>query len=133
VILIIGGLAAIALPMFLGQSQKAKDAAAKSLVRVAYEQAEEFYAEDGNYLRVNTTDMKAAEPSLDTWKFTAGNSGGGTRYNLTATSSYNNDGTHGFYISRGSWGRSGLTYYCTHPGTGGCRNAAGTPFGFGTW
>jgi type IV pilus assembly protein PilA len=45
VILIIGILAAIALPVFLGQQEKGQDAAAKSDVRNAYSQVEACYAD----------------------------------------------------------------------------------------
>ena len=45
VILIIGILAAIALPVFLGQQEKGQDAAAKSDVRNAYSQIEACFAD----------------------------------------------------------------------------------------
>ena len=45
VILIIGILAAIALPVFLGQQQKGQDAAAKSDVRNAYSHVEACFAD----------------------------------------------------------------------------------------
>ena len=45
VILIIGILAAIALPVFLGQQQKGQDAAAKSDVRNAYSHVESCFAD----------------------------------------------------------------------------------------
>ena len=45
VILIIGILAAIALPVFLGQQEKGQDAAAKSDVRNAYSQVEACFAD----------------------------------------------------------------------------------------
>ena len=48
VILIIGILAAIALPVFLGQQEKGQDAAAKSDVRNAYSQVEACYADSKN-------------------------------------------------------------------------------------
>jgi type IV pilus assembly protein PilA len=48
VILIIGILAAIALPVFLGQQEKGQDAAAKSDVRNAYSQVESCFADSPN-------------------------------------------------------------------------------------
>jgi len=48
VILIIGILAAIALPVFLGQQQKGQDASAKSDVRNAYSHVESCYADSPN-------------------------------------------------------------------------------------
>ncbi len=49
VILIIGILAAIALPAFLGQRAKGQDSAAKSDARNVVSQAESFYTEGNTY------------------------------------------------------------------------------------
>ena len=49
VILIIGILAAIALPAFLGQRARAQDTAAKSAVREAQTAMETFYTDNQNY------------------------------------------------------------------------------------
>jgi type IV pilus assembly protein PilA len=49
VILIIGILAAIALPSFLGQQKKGQDASAKSNARNAVSQVETFFAENETY------------------------------------------------------------------------------------
>ena len=51
VILIIGILAAIALPSFLGQQKKGQDASAKSDVRNAVTQVESCYADTQDYSR----------------------------------------------------------------------------------
>jgi type IV pilus assembly protein PilA len=66
VILIIGILAAIAIPSFLSQSGKANDASAKSLVRTA-ETAAETYAADHNgaYKGMSVAEAQALEPSLN--------------------------------------------------------------------
>jgi type IV pilus assembly protein PilA len=50
VILIIGILAAIALPSFLGQQKKGQDASAKSNARNAVSQVETFFAENETYV-----------------------------------------------------------------------------------
>src|SRR3954462_4173476 len=50
VILIIGILAAIALPAFLGQKDKGSDASAKSTARNAASQIESCYAGKGTYV-----------------------------------------------------------------------------------
>jgi type IV pilus assembly protein PilA len=65
VILIIGILAAIAIPSFLNQKSKANDAAAKSQVRTA-ETAAETYSTDNNgeYLNMTEAKLKAIEPTL---------------------------------------------------------------------
>jgi type IV pilus assembly protein PilA len=50
VILIIGILAAIALPAFLGQRQRAQDTEAKSAVREAQTAMETYYTDQQNYV-----------------------------------------------------------------------------------
>ena len=54
VILIIGILAAIALPAFLGQQQKGEDADAKSNARNAVSQIESCYANEQDYSKCKT-------------------------------------------------------------------------------
>jgi type IV pilus assembly protein PilA len=65
VILIIGILAAIAIPSFLNQKTKATDASAKELVRTA-QTAAETYATDhgGSYVGMNATGLNAIEPTI---------------------------------------------------------------------
>ena len=76
VIIIIAILAAIAIPTFLGQRQKAQDAAAKSLVRNAMTSIESSYVDNRTFLPATMTDvvLKAIEPSI-TFQV---NAGGGT-------------------------------------------------------
>ena len=68
VIIIIAILAAIAIPTFLGQRQKAQDAAAKSLVRNAMTAIESAYVDTQNIRpdQRGMTDaaLKAIEPSI---------------------------------------------------------------------
>jgi type IV pilus assembly protein PilA len=65
VILIIGVLAAIAIPSLLGQKSKAYDAAAKELVHSAATTAE-TYASDhgGSYAGMSRTELQKYEPTL---------------------------------------------------------------------
>jgi type IV pilus assembly protein PilA len=65
VTLIIGTLAAIAIPSFLGQGDKAQDSASKSMTRNAASAAE-AYATDkkGDYSAMVIGDLTAIEPSL---------------------------------------------------------------------
>ena len=65
VILIIGILAGIAIPTFINQTSKAKDGAAKVLVRAA-ETAAESYATDhgGAYTGMSIAELQAIEPTL---------------------------------------------------------------------
>jgi type IV pilus assembly protein PilA len=66
VVLIIGILAAIAIPSFLGQRDKAKDAQAKSAARTA-QTAMETCATDnnGDYTSCGSAALIAIEPTLD--------------------------------------------------------------------
>jgi type IV pilus assembly protein PilA len=65
VILIIGILAAIAIPAFLNQKSKAQDAGAKVQARTA-QTATETYSTDhnGEYTGVNVEELKKIEPTL---------------------------------------------------------------------
>jgi type IV pilus assembly protein PilA len=65
VILIIGILAAIAIPSFLSQKSKASDASAQELARTAETTAETFATDhQGVYTGFNTTEAHAYEPSI---------------------------------------------------------------------
>ena len=66
VIIIIAILAAIAIPTFLGQRQKAQDAAAKSIVRNAMTAIESAYVDSHTYAPATVTAavLNAIEPSF---------------------------------------------------------------------
>jgi type IV pilus assembly protein PilA len=67
VILIIGILAAIAIPAFLNQKSKASDASAKELVRTAETAAETYATEhNGDYGGLSITKLHEVEPTLQT-------------------------------------------------------------------
>ena len=67
VILIIGILAAIAIPSFLSQKSKAQGASAKELARTE-ETTAETYATDhgGSYAGMTVAELKAYEPTINT-------------------------------------------------------------------
>ena len=65
VVIIIGLLAAIAIPAFLGQRDKANDAAAKSLVRNSSTAVEAAYADTQNYATITAAAVEAIEPNID--------------------------------------------------------------------
>lgn len=95
VVIIIGLLAAIAIPAFLGQRDKANDAAAKSLVRNGATAMEAYYADGNTYTGADATKLTAIEPNI---KWDAANSdaaqnqvkftvpAGGESYTLVSTS-----------------------------------------------
>lgn len=65
VILIIGILAAIAIPSFLSQKSKASDASAKELARTAQTVSETIATDnEGNYTKVSKAEVKAYEPTV---------------------------------------------------------------------
>ena len=64
VILIIGILAAIALPAFLGQRQKAQDTEAKTAVRTAATAMKTYYTDTQDYTAATVAKLVAIEPSL---------------------------------------------------------------------
>ena len=63
VVIIVGLLAAIAIPAFLGQRDKANDAAAKSLVRNAATAMEAAFTDQQTYL-LNDATLKGIEPNI---------------------------------------------------------------------
>ena len=94
VILIIGILAAIAIPSFLNQKGKANDASAKSQARTAQTAAETIATDnDGSYSNVSVSQLQATEPTLkDTSSATVSVSGvSGTGYTVTSTSATTGD------------------------------------------
>jgi type IV pilus assembly protein PilA len=104
VVLIIGILAAIAIPSFLGQRNKAKDAQAKSMARTA-QTAMETCATDhnGSYASCDKAALVAIEPTLnDTSGATLDDPSGqsATGYTVGATSSTGSD----FTITRNTGG-----------------------------
>ncbi len=96
VILIIGILAAIAIPSFLNQKSKANDASAKELARTAQTTAETIATDQsGSYATVTQTTLNATEPSIPITA-AAGNayisaaSGTATGYTVTALATSGN-------------------------------------------
>jgi type IV pilus assembly protein PilA len=67
VILIIGVLAAIAIPAFFAQTAKANDASAKELVRTAETMAETLASDNsGSYSQVSLTSLPTVESTINT-------------------------------------------------------------------
>jgi type IV pilus assembly protein PilA len=127
VILIIGILAAIALPAFLNQRSKAQDANAKSVVRTAQTAMETYYTDNQTYVGATTAKLVGIEPSLTDALAAppAGNSltiGAGlsaTGYDLTVTSKSSDAGNFTIKNVGGAVTRSG-----TKPDKGGCNSSS---------
>ena len=64
VILIIGILAAIALPAFLNQREKAQDSEAKSAARTVQTAMETYYTDNQSYAGVTIAKLKTIEPAI---------------------------------------------------------------------
>lgn len=123
VMLILGLLAAIAIPAFFNQRDKARDADAKSAARTA-QTAIETYATDhgGSYTGATEGDLKGIEPTLN--NLATGDLGvtpteSGKGYAVSAKSQTGNI----FYIRRADTGETVLR--CTQPGKAGCPSAVG--------
>ena len=121
VILIIGILAAIALPTFLGQQKKGQDASAKSDARNLVSQVEACFSDTQDYTQCNTAS------ALGTTGLDYGTAAGqvsvtasaATTFTVTATSQSGNT----FAINRVASG--GYTRTCATASDGGCK-AGGT-------
>ncbi len=121
VMLILGILAAIAIPAFFSQKDKANDAAAKAMARSAQTAAETLSTDNGgSYDEVAPTALKEVENTIVTEEgastYLSAASGEGQEYEVTATS--NKTGTS-FSIARAADGT--LSYTCAPVG-GGCNN-----------
>ena len=118
VILIIGILAAIALPTFLGQQKKGQDASAKSDARNLVSQVEACFADTQTYATCNTAS------ALGTTGLDIGTGAG--QVNVAAAgadtftvTAYSRNGSHTFSINRVSGG--GYTRTCGSASDGGCK------------
>jgi type IV pilus assembly protein PilA len=118
VILIIGILAAIAIPSFIGQRTKAQDAQAKVQARTA-QTAMETAATDANgaYTGVNTARLEVIEPTLSdhSQATPAVVSAGAEEYEVTSTQKTTGDV---FKIKRNAGGT--FERVCTTAGKGAC-------------
>src|SRR5215212_7378001 len=127
VMLILGILAAIAIPAFLNQSEKGQDSKAIANVRTAETAAETYAVQSAShdYTGMNTAELVAIEPAVNDFSdpavLTVAPTGGGAGYDITVHSTAG--GGRDFTLSRdplnGSKDRS-----CT-PNGGSCVN--------GTW
>jgi type IV pilus assembly protein PilA len=124
VMLIIGILAAIAIPTFFNQKQKASDSAAKEMAHSA-QVAMETYAtdNDGKYTGATVAALQAIEPTVSTGGNTVSIVGtpDATSYDLKVT---NGTTSHTFDIVKTA---TTLTFPCSPAGQGGC------PAGGGGW
>jgi type IV pilus assembly protein PilA len=118
VILIIGILAAIAIPAFMDQQKKGQDASAKSSARQLVTKVEACYTTELDYTQC------ASGANLDAADLPLGNAAGQVdvaattvnTYTVTAVSKSGNT----FSVNKPANGA--LTRTCTGPGSGGCKS-----------
>ena len=117
VILIIGILAAIALPTFLGQQKKGQDASAKSDARNLVSQVEACFADTQDYAQCNNAS------ALGTTGLDYGTSAGQVSVTTAATGTFTVEAVsqsgNKFRINRVAGG--GYTRACDTAGNGGCK------------
>ena len=122
VMLILGILAAIALPAFFNQKEKAGDAKAKESAHTAQVAIETFATEhNGSYEGADNEKLNKIEPSLPATE--AGppeiaivdHAGADAGYEITVTSESASNNTFTVKNDKGA-----LTYECTTEETGGC-------------
>ena len=117
VILIIGILAAIALPTFLGQQKKGQDASAKSDARNLVSQVEACFADTQDYAQCNNAS------ALGTTGLSYGTSAGQVSVTTAATGTFTVEAVsqsgNKFRINRVSSG--GYTRTCDTASNGGCK------------
>lgn len=120
VTLIIGVLAVMAIPAFFGQSDKARDASAKSSVRAAAGAIEVYSTDhDGSYAGATPQDLHDVEPTVDPLVTTVSDWDGtglpaDHAYRVTSLSATGND----FWLARSS--SSATTLGCDVAGRAGC-------------
>jgi type IV pilus assembly protein PilA len=119
VILIIGLLAAIAVPAFLNQRMKAQDADAKTTVRNARTTLETFHTDRSTY-DTDAASLIALEPALgDATNLTM--SGTDSTFTISVDSkARNGGGTYSIALAA----TGDVTRGCSNPGNGGCRASA---------
>ena len=118
VILIIGILAAIALPAFLGQRQKGQDSEAKSNARNIVSHVESCYTQEQDYKNCTNSAQDLQDSGIP-----LGTAGGQVNVTSTAADSYEVVGTsksgNKFTITK-SGGSFVKPYTCSTGGTAGC-------------
>jgi type IV pilus assembly protein PilA len=122
VMLILGLLAAIAIPAFFNQRDKARDAEAKSTAKTA-QTAMETYATDhnGSYATATEALLGQIEPTLDLAAIDLNPAPTANSYSIDVTSA--SGATQVFSIDRA--GTGAVTYPCITAGTGGCPSGGG--------
>jgi type IV pilus assembly protein PilA len=120
VILIIGILAAIALPAFLNQREKGQDTEAKTAARTAQTAIETYYTDTQDYTTATQALLEGIEPALKDAYVDLGLTvtGNATGYVIVTTSKGSNKNKFTITSTNGE-----VTRTCTTAGKGGCKTA----------
>jgi type IV pilus assembly protein PilA len=118
VILIIGILAAIAIPSFINQRSKAQDATAKADARTAQTAMETSFTDNQTYVGATPAALVAIEPALSNANGLATSGLAVDTYTVSVNSAAT-DGGGTYRIARASDGT--ITRTCTVPNKGGCK------------
>jgi type IV pilus assembly protein PilA len=123
VLLIIGVLAAIAIPSFIGQTARANDAAAKTQIGTLQTAMKEFAMDnDGSYKGATLAKLKESEPTLnDRTTATAKEVAGATATSFEVES----EAVGSKHVYKLTSSNGAVTRSCTPVGVGGCKG--------GTW
>ncbi len=128
VILIIGILAAIALPSFLGQQKKGQDASAKSDARNAVSQIESCFADEQDYSKCVITNPNMTKAATGLNVVSAAPAKGEVQINPTAADAYTivgkSQSDNNFTIAKDATGTTTRT--CTTVGKGACPSTGAT-------
>jgi type IV pilus assembly protein PilA len=128
VMLILGILAAIALPAFFNQKEKAGDAKAKEYVHSAQVAMETCNTEKGGtYVGCTEAALKTIEPTLNSATFVAAPTVAASSYKIEIQGS---KASMHFWVERESSGA--VKYECVEPAKGGCPGAV-APATNGDW
>jgi type IV pilus assembly protein PilA len=118
VVLIIGVLAEVAIPSFLGQAPKADDAAAKSAARTAQTAMETYRTDHSDPCAARVADLVSIEPTLsqaNALSLVSCPGGDQTAYGISVTSRSSLGTIYTLSVARGVAKRT-----CSTPGEGGC-------------
>ena len=128
VILIIGILAAIAIPSFLNQRSKGNDAEAKSTAVTAAEAFETCATDNnGSYASCDVAALRSIEPTLNDAGSRLTVSSGANNYTVTVASN-RDGGVASFVLARGAGGTTTRTCSTGTADKGGCSAQSS-----GTW
>ena len=117
VIVIVGLLAALALPAFLNQRTKSQDAEAKVMVVTAQKALEAFHVDHGTYAGVSVADLARIEVSLARARNLVVN-GTSDTFDVAVDSASGANGGGTFELARDANGQ--VTRTCANAGLGAC-------------